>query len=59
MHSSLVYKLGARTMERNYMITKEDFITGDKFIGLADYTFSPEKYRDDEDYSGLVNTLNI
>jgi len=34
-----------------------DWIQGDKFIGLADYTFSPKK-RAGDDYDGLVNTLN-
>lgn len=38
------------------MIT--DFIRGERFIGIADYTFAPPKGRDD-DYTGLKNTLDL
>jgi hypothetical protein len=35
-----------------------DWIQGDKFIGLANYTFSPKEKRDD-DYDNLSNTLIV
>lgn len=37
---------------------KIDFIQGDKFVGLAKYTYAPAS-RHDEDYNHLPNTLNI
>jgi hypothetical protein len=33
-------------------------ITGEKFIGIADFVFAP-KTRGEDDYNGLVNTLKI
>lgn len=35
-----------------------DWIQGDKFIGLADFTYSPE-VKSDDDYDNLPNTFNL